>query len=82
MAMCKLAGNSVDTPVHDADIIYTAWEMWPDVFGLAGYQCPDASKARAKICGPEGLIGREMVVRVHEGVYRLTQKAVDWAAAV
>ena len=82
LAMCKLAGNSVDTPVHDADIIYTAWELWPDVFGLSGYACPDASKARAKICGPEGLIGREMVVRVHEGVYRLTQKAVNWAESV
>lgn len=82
LAMCKLAQNSVDIPVHDADIIYTAWELWPDVFGLSGYSCPDASKARAKICGPEGLIGREMVVRVHEGVYLLTQKAVDWAAEV
>lgn len=82
LVMCRLANGRTDVVIKDADIVYHAWKMFPEVFGLSGYDCPDASKSRAKICGPEGLIGRGMVVRVHEGVYRLTQKAVDWTKSV
>ncbi len=82
LAMCKLAGGSTEVEIRDADIVYTAWQLWPNVFGLAGYNCPDASKARAKICGPEGLIGRNMVVRAHEGSYYLTPEGVEWLQSV
>jgi hypothetical protein len=82
LAMCKLARGSTEVEIRDADIVYTAWQLWPDVFGLAGYDCPDASKSRAKICGPEGLIGRNMVVRAYEGSYYLTPEGVEWLQSV
>lgn len=78
LVMCHLAGGRTDVVIKDADIVYHAWKMFPEVFGLSGYDCPDASKARAKICGPEGLIGRGMVVRACEGSYYLTPAAQSW----
>lgn len=82
LVMCRLANGRADVVIKDADIVYHAWKMFPAVFGLSGYDCPDASKSRAKICGPEGLIGRGMVVRACEGSYYLTPSAQRWLSAV
>jgi len=64
--------------VKDGRLVVDTWQRWPEVYSISGYRLPDAAKVRAKLCGPEGLIGRGYVRRIEEGLYCLTKQGAEW----
>src|SRR5260370_11988277 len=60
------------------DLIVTAWQLFPDSFGLAGYadQYPDSNRVLTNIMGTKGMRGKGWLQKVGEKQYRLTGKAL------
>jgi len=64
------------------DLVVRAWEMYPDTFGLAGYDYPDSNRVLTNIMGTKGLRGKGWVQKVGTKQYRITSKGRSDAAAL
>lgn len=80
--MGHISNGDTERQVHDSRLVVDTWTRWPEVYSLSGYNLPDSIKVRAKLCGPDGLIGRGYVRRIHEGLYCLTEEGAEWWEAV
>ncbi len=77
-----LTNGDTDKQIKDSRLVVDTWQRWPEVYSLSGYNLPDSIKVRAKLCGPEGLIGRGYVRRIEEGLYCLTDEGAEWWTSV
>lgn len=77
-----IADGNTQKHIKDSRLVVATWQRWPEVYSLSGYNLPDSAKVRAKLCGPEGLIGRGYVRRIEEGLYCLTNEGAEWWLAV
>lgn len=77
-----IANGDPERQVKDNRLVVDTWQRWPEVYSISGYNLPDSAKVRAKLCGPEGLIGRGYVRRIEEGLYCLTEDGAEWWKSV
>lgn len=67
-------------PFTAEDLVVSAWENFPDAFGLAGYQkengellYPDSNRVYAEIMGSKPIRKRGFLVKVGQKMYQLTE---------
>jgi hypothetical protein len=85
-----LAGFHLETlghrPFSAEDLVVSAWQAFPDVFGLAGYQgangsesYPDSNRVFAEIMGSKPIRKRGYLTKVGSKMYQLTPAGRDFA---
>ncbi len=67
------AARTWDGPFNLSTLVLTAWEMFPDDFGLPGAekQYPSDNKVRYLLYGSKGLIARGLIVKCEGGLMRV-----------
>src|SRR5262249_13151085 len=57
------------------DISVAVWRASPDFFGMKGYPYPDNHKVHYILYGSRGLIAKGIILRVREGLFRVSDGA-------
>ena len=69
--------------VASEHLVVTAWEMFPEDFGLRGFirEHPDAARVLCKLSGEYGLVKTGLVTRVRrgDGEIKITELGKDFA---
>lgn len=67
-------------PFSAEDLVVTAWQKFPDAFGLAGYRSddghlmyPDSNRVYAEIMGSKPIRRRGLLVKMGHKMYQLTE---------
>ena len=84
-ALGSLAARAPAGATHSAeDIAVRAWMLWPEVFGLRGYEGrhPNSNRVSSRLAGEDGVVKMGWVERVGMGRYRLSRRGVIWFHAV
>lgn len=78
VALCESRRGA--SPITTADVVLRAWRMWPEVFGLRGYERshPDANRVAAKLSGRGGVIDDGWISRPAPGILALTNRGARW----
>lgn len=73
-AIFEVAGGTTRVCAYE-DIVVKAWKMWPEEFGLRGYdhQYPDSSDLHKPLYGP---LKREGLVRSSNKKFGLTERGL------
>src|SRR5437867_7351265 len=77
--------RSGSRPFSAEDLVVTAWQKFPDTFGLAGYRgrsglsYPDSNRVFAEIMGSKPIRKRGMLTKVGSKMYQLTEVGRDHA---
>lgn len=73
-------------PFSAEDLVVSAWRMFPDVFGLSGYEgengllsYPDSNRVFAEIMGSKPIRKRGLLTKVGSKMYQLTPTGRDHA---
>lgn len=70
--------------VELSDLIVRAWALFPEVFGLRGYEGkhPDAARVMGRLSGESGPVALGYVRALGGARYQLTEKGARWWSAV
>jgi hypothetical protein len=63
--------RTIPQPFTLNDISVAVWKACPDFFGMKGYPYPDNHKVHYILYGDRGLIAKGMILRVHQGLFRV-----------
>jgi hypothetical protein len=63
--------RTIAQPFTLNDISVAVWKACPDFFGMKGYPYPDNHKVHYILYGERGLIAKGMILRVHQGLFRV-----------
>jgi hypothetical protein len=73
-------------PFTAEELVVSAWEHFPDAFGLAGFRnekgkmtFPDSNRVFAEIMGSKPIRKRGYLVKVGSKMYQLTESGADYA---
>src|SRR5580704_4188589 len=71
-----LLEESGQSPFSAEALIVSAWQNYPQTFGLKGYaeQYPDSNKVLASIMGEKGLARRGWLIKMGQKLYALTRE--------
>ena len=69
--------HTIPQPFTLNDISVAVWRTCPEFFGMKGYPYPDNHKVHYILYGEKGLIARGLLVRVHQGLFRVPDE-IDW----
>ena len=66
------------------DLVVTAWQLYPDTFGLSGYadKYPDSNRVLTNIMGTKGMRGKGWLRKVGEKQYRLSSAGLTEGAVL
>lgn len=56
------------------DLVVAAWRLFPEDFGMVGYDLPHSLRVNCRLSGPDGLVERGLIERV-AGDLRVTKRA-------
>lgn len=72
------------TPFHVHTLAYEAWHVYPDDFGLYGYENkhPNSNAVISSVVGKRGMAGRGWLRKVIENTYAITTLGHEYALAV
>lgn len=72
------------TPFHIGTLVVETWYVYPDEFGLHGYEqkYPNANVVISAVVGKRGMVVRGWLRKVVENTYALTETGKNHAAAV
>ena len=86
LAAAKLADRG-KRPFSAEDLVVTAWRMYPDTFGLAGFAndqgypaYPDSNRVYAEIMGTKPIRKRGLLVKAGNKMYDITASGQESAA--
>jgi hypothetical protein len=63
--------RTIPQPFTLNDISVAVWRACPEFFGMKGYPYPDNHKVHYILYGDRGLIAKGMILRVHQGLFRV-----------
>ncbi len=63
--------RTIPQPFTLNDISVAVWKACPEFFGMKGYPYPDNHKVHYILYGDRGLIAKGMILRVHQGLFRV-----------
>jgi len=76
------------TPFSAEDLVVSAWQRFPDTFGLAGYRSPDghlshpdSNRVFAEIMGSKPILSRGFLKKVGTKMYQLTESGNEHACS-
>lgn len=69
--------HTIPQPFTLNDVSVAVWRTCPEFFGMKGYPYPDNHKVHYILYGEKGLIARGLLVRVHQGLFRVPDE-IDW----
>lgn len=74
LLLAALEARKRSTTFTAEDLVVTAWQLYPDTFGLSGYsdQYPDSNRVLTNIMGTKGMRGKGWLRKVGEKQYRLS----------
>ena len=60
-----------------ADLVVTAFTLFPDTFRLGRTSYPDSNKVAVYLCGKRGLVGRGYLERIGQNLFVVTAHGHD-----
>lgn len=72
--------SSGKSPFTAEDLVVSAWTMFPDAFGLKGYEHPDSNRVYAEIMGSKPIRKRGYLQKTGEKRYCLTDSGRQLAS--
>ncbi len=77
LAAAELSARRSPFPIQA--LIMTAWQRWPETFGLTDYEQthPNANIIISAMSGKKGMVGRGCFTKVCPNIYRLSQMGLD-----
>ena len=66
--------RTIPQPFTLNDISVAVWKVCPEFFGMKGYPYPDNHKVHYILYGERGLIAKQMIQRVSQGLFRVPEE--------